>query len=143
MDIKLLSKVVDFNSTNKTVTLKLNFLDSEQLSVIEDLKSSSDLITLRFTKPYKEKKTHKQLKAYFRLLDIILQKKKVISNSKNIKALDKYIKENLVECEIVEIDGKGIPLPRSKADFSKEEMAELISRLLEIYQIPEKEIRYE
>lgn len=142
MSIKYLCNLVRLNVDTDELTIKLKFLTPEKMEILENLIIDKSSLSFTFSKPNKTSKTYKQLKMYYRLLKLILQKREIDVTSQNIKALDLHIKKNLLQCEFVNLDESSIPIIPSKANLSLEEMKHLIENIIDLYDINPQEITY-
>jgi len=132
---KMLGKLISIDSVKNRITIEVDFFDPEKLSYLEALLSSQDHFTFGFAKAFKTTKSNAQLAKYHVLLAKILQKLGVYPNASNMKALDDNIKQNVFTCSFLEINDKKLPIQKSKANMSWEEMCRMIEYLYDNYGI--------
>lgn len=135
MDIKLLGKAVKYNAESNELVLKLDFVSTDKMEQVEELVKTQTRFTFFFNKGGRVNKTYQQLKAYFRLLKLILLRREIYPSAKHIKTLDTHIKRSILQCDILDFDGKQIPIIPSKADLSIEQMNYLLEEVMDTYNI--------
>jgi len=138
MEIRFLSNIIDYDPITTILTLKLNFVDPFREGIIEDLIEKKGALTFWFSKPFRREKTWEQLKMYFWSIKRILVSQEIRPTSNNVKTLDVHFKKTLCKCDYVEFleDGeiKKLPVIPSKADMSVDQLAELISKIHNMYE---------
>ena len=132
-DERFLGRILRYDPTSNVLTIKVDFLTPEKQAVIESIISDNKSFSFSFRKPFRKQKTYEQLKKYYRLIALILQKLEIASDSENVKALDESIKRRAFDCQTLHIMDQEIPLLPSKAEMNVEEMSYLIQYVLENY----------
>ena len=132
-DERFLGRILRYDPISNVLTIKVDFLTPEKQAVIESIISDNKSFSFSFRKPFRKQKTYEQLKKYYRLIALILQKLEIASDSENVKALDESIKRRAFDCQTLHIMDQEIPLLPSKAEMNAEEMSYLIQYVLENY----------
>jgi hypothetical protein len=130
---RFIGKALSYNPYKRELTLKVDFVTPEKQEVLEQLLKGQEEFTFNFTKPFVRKKTYKQLKAYYSLVDQLLKKMEIFPNSENQKAMDYHLKTSLISCKFLELGDSKVPIVPSKADMTLDQMNYLIERVLETY----------
>lgn len=134
MNEKFICKLVSFDPISKNLVIKADFLNIQQRELLEQLVLSNQVFTFSFSKPFRQKKTFPQLKRYFAMLTLILTKMKIFPDAKSIKAFDEeVVKKTIAQCDFIEIENKKIPIVRSKSEWGKEEIKDIMDKLAERY----------
>lgn len=132
---RMLGHVVGLDIPKRRVTIEVDFFDPDKQDILENFLKSRDTFSFSFWKPFKASKTHAQLKCYFRWVHIILQKLGIYPDACAVKAFDYEIKTKVFPCESLEIHGDRLPMPKSKAVYSKEEMDYVLRWVKDTYGI--------
>lgn len=132
-DQRFLGHILNYDPVTNIVTLKADFLDPEKQEIIEQLCQSKDEFAFSFKKPFKKSKMYWQLKKYFLMIKHILIGFKVTPNSEVVKALDMEHKKRCFPVQMMDVGGQVIPIVKSKADMSFDEMQYLTDELIETY----------
>ena len=127
---KFIGRIYNFNPSNNTIIVKIDFIDPDQQEILETLAIDQSLFTFSFKKPYKQGKQYYQLKHYFQMLKTILIKLDIFPDTKNIKALDEEIKKTCLPCEMIQVDDVNIPVVPSKRDLDFDAM-EALNKIVE------------
>lgn len=102
MGKKYIGKIIKYNELTGEVTFKLDFLDVDKMNLLIKLLESNTALVLEIKELRKRMKTHNQLKRYFAMLQTILFVKKIRPSVKRIEGLDRFVKESLIECDVME-----------------------------------------
>jgi hypothetical protein len=134
MSIKLLGEVIAFDPITSKIQININFLDLDARQEIETLLKEKNLISLIIAKAYKSKKTTPQLKRYYAMITRILVAMEIFPSAENIKTFDEeVVKRKIANCEYLEIGEERIPVIKSKRDWEKEEMKEIMEKIQDRY----------
>ena len=130
---KFLAKAVYFNHEKNQLTLKLDFLMPEQLEIIEKLIIEKSNFSFSLGKPFRRLKTYAQLKKYYATINEILYKLNIIPTSEIVKAFDEEFKKTCFPASHIQICEQKIPIIKSKADMTVEELSFMIEQLYNVY----------
>ena len=127
MQVKVFGKVEHYDQIRDTITFKMSMLSPDLRRQIELLAETPSLIVLNFDSNNNNKpKTYNQLTRYFAMLKAILIKLQIDPNSKNLNILDNDIKSRALQCDFLEIEGRRLPEPPSKASMTIEQLQTLM-----------------
>lgn len=130
---RFLGHILSFNPETNILSIKVDFLDPEKQEIIEKIAIEKSVFSFWFTRPFTKSKTYKQLRYYFRLLKKIVVGFGVQPTAEVIKALDIEHKKRCFPAQNIDLGNQIIPVVKSKADMSLEEMIYLITELKETY----------
>lgn len=131
---KIIGKIISFDPIKDLLVIKTNFIDIETQKELEDFISSDKNTAISINKFYRELKTYSQLKRYHAMCKTILIKLGVYPTAENVKTFDEEIvKRKIAKCEKTVIGGEEVPTVRSKADWGKEEIKEIMEKIQDRY----------
>lgn len=130
---RFLGHILSYDCEKDIIILKADFLDMEKQEIIEQIAKEQTVFSFCFTRPFKKSKTYSQLKYYFKLLKQIVIGFGVTPSSEVIKSLDNEHKKRCFPAQNIDLGNQVIPVVKSKADMTFEEMQYLTEELKETY----------
>jgi len=128
------SEIISYNVHTNILTVKLGFVTPEKQKVIEELTIEKKGFGMMITKPFRQMKTYLQLKKLFALYKQVLLKLEIYPTAEVMKAMDDSFKDRCFPPNIIGVGGQQIPVRKSKADMTIEELSYMIQTFIDDYE---------
>ncbi|HPJ86732.1 MAG TPA: hypothetical protein PLU55_01325 [Candidatus Pacearchaeota archaeon] len=132
-DHRFLGHILNYDCEKDIITIKVDFLDMEKQEIIEQIAKEKTIFSFCFSRPFRKSKAYYQLKYYFKLLKQIVIGFGVTPSSEVIKSLDNEHKKRCFPSQNIDLGNQVIPVVKSKADMTFEEMKYLTDELKDTY----------
>lgn len=137
-DMNLLGIVKDVDYQNFSVTLKLSFIDLDQLSELDKLQKEKKLTKIRINSRNKSNvsvRTLPQHRKWFVLVREVLKKSDIEVTPYTMKLMHEELKKSFFPIRIVQLGDKEFPIIPSINDLTVPELGEAITKLIETYSL--------